>query len=88
MAWASNWAGACPADQLRDEYFNYGDDDDVFQESLVVTQNVYNEGVETGEFECRQDCLVLAGIVKDGRFRLVVEVLLLSVPPVRKCGKS
>ena len=53
-----------------------------------MTQNVYNEGVETGEFECRQDCLVLAGIVKDGRFRLDVEVLLLSVPPVRKCGKS
>ena len=60
-----------------------GDDDDVFQGSLVLTQHAYDEGVGTGEFECRQDCLVLAGIV-----RLDAEVLLLSVPPVRKCGKS
>ena len=53
VACSSNWADACPADQLRDEYFNYGDDDDEFAGSLVVTQHAYDEGVETGEFECR-----------------------------------
>ena len=52
---ASNWADTCSADQLRDEYFNYGDDDDVFSGSLVVTQHTYDEDIETGEFACRLD---------------------------------
>ena len=32
-----------------------GDDDDVFQGSLVLTQHAYDEGVGTGEFESRLD---------------------------------